>query len=246
MDKVSIIIPVYNAEKYIRETIENIKEQSYNNWEIILVDDGSYDKSVEIINEYISDKIKLIKLDKNSGPAKARNIGITNATGKYLCFQDADDLWKADKLEKQIKYMEDNHIAFSYTGYYYTDENANIIKHVHIQEELDYKEALKNTRILTISVMFNLEIIKKEEIYMDEIENEDIATWWRILKNGYKAYGIDEPLVLYRRGHKSLTSNKFKNALKRWKTYRNIENLSIIKSIYYFMYYTINGVIKRI
>jgi len=162
-DLVSIIIPVYNAEKYIKQTIETIKGQVYGNWEAVFVDDCSTDKSAEIIKKDVSNKIKLIKLNKNSGPAIARNIGIEVSEGKYVCFLDADDLWKKDKLEKQINFMKKKNCAFSYTSYYYIDdEGEKCSKKVEIPDTLNYKEALKNTRILTITAMFDMEKIKKD------------------------------------------------------------------------------------
>ena len=245
--KISIIIPVYNAEKYIEETIENIKKQTYQNYEIILIDDASTDKSVEKITPYLSENIKLIKLKQNSGPAVARNRGIQEATGRYICFQDADDLWHKQKLEKQLKFMEEKDCAFSYTAFEYTDESGITKgKKINVPKTLEYKEALKNTRILTIAVMFDTTKISKQQIYMPNVKSEDVATWWAILKKGYKAYGLNEALVYYRRGHKTLTSNKFTWQRNRWKLYRQTEKLSFIQSCYYFCHYMVNGIVKRI
>lgn len=119
---VTIIIPVYNAEKYIQETINTIKEQTYTRWEVIFIDDCSTDKSREIIKSNLSEKIKLIELKKHSGTANARNEGIKIAKGRYISFLDADDLWDKRKLEKQIKYMKDNNYYFTYTAFKYVDE----------------------------------------------------------------------------------------------------------------------------
>ena len=113
----SIIIPVYNAEKFIEETIITIKKQSYKNWEAIFVDDCSTDNSKNIIIKHLSTNIKLICLEKNSGTAIARNEGIKVSKGRFLCFLDADDLWDSNKIEKQLKFMKDNNYAFTYTSY---------------------------------------------------------------------------------------------------------------------------------
>jgi len=245
-DLVSIIIPVYNAEKYIKQTIETIKGQVYGNWEAVFVDDCSTDKSAEIIKKDVSNKIKLIKLNKNSGPAIARNIGIEVSEGKYVCFLDADDLWKKDKLEKQINFMKKKNCAFSYTSYYYIDdEGEKCSKKVEIPDTLNYKEALKNTRILTITAMFDMEKIKKDLLKMPDIELEDMATWWQILKKGYIAYGLNEPLAYYRKVKGSRGYNKVKSAKNRWKLYRKIEGLNIIKAAYYYVFYIINSIVKR-
>jgi glycosyltransferase involved in cell wall biosynthesis len=121
---VSIITPSYNSEKFIKDTIGSVLSQTYKNWEMIIVDDVSPDNSNEIIEEYCKkdSRIKLIKLAKNSGPAVARNRAIQEAKGRYIAFLDADDLWKSEKLEKQIKFMTDNDLAFTYSSYDLLDE----------------------------------------------------------------------------------------------------------------------------
>lgn len=244
---VSIIIPVYNAERYIKETIETIKNQTYKNWEAIFVDDCSTDNSKEIICKHLSTNIKLIQLKKHSGTAIARNEGIKIAKGKYLSFLDADDLWNNKKIEKQLNFMKKNEYGFTYTAYKYINkDNTKKSRTIRVQEKLKYEEALKNTRILTISVIINLEKIKREDCFMINVMNEDIATWWNILKKGNIAYGLNEPLVYYRRYKNSKTSSKLKNATYRWELYRKIEKLSLLKSIYYFMHYAFYGIVKRI
>lgn len=183
-DLISIVIPVYNAESFIAETIENILEQTYTNWELILIDDNSKDNSVKVIEEYVCDKIKLIKLFENTGPANARNIGIAQIKGNYLCFQDADDLWEKDKLRKQLEFMKKEQCAFSYTSFEYANKyGIGNGKQVHIQEKLEYKEALKDTRILTIAVMLDVNKIPEKLLYMPNEKSEDIAMWWNLLKN---------------------------------------------------------------
>lgn len=244
---VSIVIPVYNAEEYIAETIGTVEGQTYKNWEIIFVDDCSTDRSKEIIKSKLSKNMTLIELEKNSGTAVARNEGIKRAKGRYLSFLDADDLWDKQKIEKQLNFMNDNGYAFTYTAFKYINKN-NIkqSRKVNVQKSLEYKEALKNTRILSIAVMIDLNKIPKEKCFMIDVMNEDIATWWKILKSGYIAYGLNEVLVYYRRYNNSKTSSKIKNAKYRWELYRQVEKLSIIKSIYYFLHYIFYGIIKRI
>lgn len=243
-EKISIIIPIHNGEKYIKQTIDNILNQTYHNWELILIDDGSNDCSRDIINEYKSEKIRIFCLKENSGPAIARNVGLKNARGRYICFQDADDLWENDKLEKQIKFMQKNEYEFTYTGYKYIGKIRK--RKVSVPLKLSYKKALKNMKILTISVMIDTKKISKEFIKMPNVPCEDVATWWNILKKGFIAYGLNECLVLYRRTDKTLTSHKLRWSKNRWNLYRNVERLSFIKSLYYFICYAINGILKRI
>ena len=247
-EKVSIIIPVYNEEKWIRQTIENLKEQTYKKYEIILIDDGSTDKSKQIILEYTDDEnIRLISLEKNVGPAIARNEGLKIATGRFICFQDADDLWDKHKLEKQINFMKKNDCAFSYTAFKYLNDNKlKKDKIVNVPLVLDYKKALKDTRILTTSVMLDRNKINKELLQMPNVPAEDVATWWNILKNGFLAYGLDEVLVYYHITSNRLTSNKFKSAKNRWNVYRKVEGFNILQSLYYFSFYIFNAIRKRL
>ena len=243
---VSIIIPVYQAQEYIQETIETIKKQTYKNWEAIFIDDCSTDKSSEIIEKEISNKIRLIKLKQNKGPACARNKGLDLCNGRYICFLDADDLWAKDKIEKQVKFMKEKNCAFSYTSYYYiTSKGEKCSKKVEIPQKLNYKQALKDTRILTIGAMFDTNKISKDLIKMPDIELEDMATWWNVLKHGYTAYGLNEALAYYRKVKKSRGYNKIKSAINRWKLYRKYEKLSIIKTMYCHLFYIKNAIQKR-
>lgn len=246
---VSIVTPVYNAEKFISDTIESVQKQSYKNWELILVDDCSTDNSVKIIEEFAKtdNRIKLIKQNNNGGPALARNKGIEVSTGNYLCFIDADDLWDTEKLNKQVNFMMQNNCAFSFTGYEFANQyGVPNGKKVFIPNQINYKKALKNTTIWTSTVMFDLSKLSKETISMPDVKSEDTATWWKILKQIDYAYGLNEILSYYRRNPNSLSSNKF-SAIKRiWKLYRNVEHLNIFYSFYNFCFYAINAVKRRI
>ena len=178
---VSIIVPVYNSEKFINDTIQTVKEQMYKNWELLLVNDCSTDNSENIIKKYVKkdNRIKLINLEKNSGAAIARNTGIESAKGKYIAFLDADDLWKNEKLEKQIKFMEENNYDFTFTGYEFADESGNKLdKIVNVPRQLNYKQALKNTTIFTSTVIFNADNLGKDLISMPNVRRgQDTATW---------------------------------------------------------------------
>lgn len=248
-DLISIIIPVYNAEKFLKDTIGTVEEQTYRNWELIFVNDCSMDKSVEIIENAIKEnpKIRLIQLENNSGAAVARNIGIEDAKGKYIAFLDADDLWKKEKLDKQINFMKKNNYVFSYTGYEFADQNGfGNGKVVKVPKSITYKQALKNTTISTITVMFNVSVLGKELIKMPNVKSEDTATWWKILKKGYKAYGLNEELSYYRRTKGTLSANKLKGIKRIWNLYRKQEKLNILYSFYNFCFYAINAVRRRI
>lgn len=247
---VSIIVPVYNASIFIKETVNTCLNQTYENFELIFIDDCSTDESIKIINEYMKKdkRIKLAKNDKNSGAAITRNNGIKLATGKYISFLDADDLWDKTKLEKQIKFMQEKDCAFSYTSYEFADENGRPNgKKVIVPSLINYKKALKNTTIWTSTVMLDMSKLSKDDIYMPNVRRgQDTATWWKILKKIDKAYGLNEILSFYRRTNNSLSSNKIKALKRTWNLYRNVEHLNFCYSLYCFLFYCINAIKRRI
>lgn len=246
-DLVSIVVPVYNAGKYIEKTIQMVKEQTYTEWELILVDDCSKDDSVQKIQPFLSEKIRLIQKEKNEGAAEARNTGISHMQGRYLAFLDADDIWKKDKLEKELAFMKENDCAFCFTAYEFGDEEARGTgKIVHVPHTLTFKQALPRTIIFTTTVLFDTTKIERELLRMPNVPSEDTAMWWQILKAGYTAYGLNENLAIYRRPGKSLSSNKLV-ALKRiWFLYRKQAGLSVIQSAYYFVIWAFLAVWRRI
>lgn len=248
---VSIVIPVYNAEKYLNDTIESIQNQTYKNWEAIFVDDCSKDNSCSIIKKYMDQdkRIKLLKMKINNGnPSYPRNYGIKKSKGKFLCFIDADDRWDLNKLDTQVNFMLKNNIAFSFTSYEFADEGCNPIgKKVLAKKKITYKECLKNNIISTITVMFDLCKINKDLIYMPHIRYvEDTATWWNIMKNGFDAYGIENVFSYYRKVSGSNSSHKFRTLMSLWYLYRKKEKISLIKSIYYFTLKNINAIRRRV
>lgn len=247
---ISIVVPVYNAEKFLNDTIQTVLAQTYPNWELLLVDDCSSDGSVSIIKKFAAndDRIHLLRNEKNSGAALTRNKGIEEAKGTYLCFLDADDLWEKEKLEKQLKFMKENHCAFSYTSYEFADSNGIPNgKKVIAKKTLTYKQALKNNIISTITVMFDLNKLDKNLIKMPNISYvEDTATWWRILRKGYVAYGVSELYSYYRRVSNTNSSNKLKTQKFLWQVYRQEEQLCITYALYCLCWKNVHAVLRRV
>ena len=245
---VSIVVPVYNASKFLSETIQSVQTQTYHRWELLFVDDHSTDDSVKIIEkaQKKDKRIKLLRNSRNSGAALSRNRGIKVARGSYLAFLDADDLWEKNKLKKQLKFMEDNDCEFSFTSYEFADQKGSPNgKKVNVPATMTYKQALKNTTIWTVTVMLNMDKLKKDEVYMPNVGSEDTACWWKILKKVEYAYGLDDILSYYRRSEDTLSSNKLKAVRRTWNLYRNVEKLNLPKSLYNFSFYAINAVIRR-
>ncbi|MBR5389108.1 glycosyltransferase family 2 protein [Candidatus Saccharibacteria bacterium] len=245
---ISVVVPVHNAEEFIDETIRSILSQTFQDFELLLVDDKSTDSSVKTIESIDDKRIKLIKLKENSGAAVARNTGIKRAQGRYICFIDADDLWSKDKLKKQLDFMQKNDCAFSFTSYEFANANGNPNgKVVNVPETITYKQALKNTTIWTSTVMLDMSKLNKEQVYMPNVRRgQDTATWWKILKVVGKAYGLDYVLSIYRRPEHSLSSNKIQALKRTWNLYRNVEKFGIIRSFYYFTLYCINAIKRRV
>lgn len=244
--KVSIITPVYNSEKFIRETIVSVLNQTYDNWEMILIDDCSTDNSESIIKEYTNkdNRFRYIKLKENSGVANARNIGIGEAKGRFIAFLDSDDVWYKNKLETQVNYMINNNISFCFSAYEVIDENSKIInqKITPSKQIISYEDILKQNVIGCLTVIIDKNSIT--DLEMPKIRHEDFATWIKILKSGQKAYCIDEVLASYRKTQKSLSGNKIKSALWTWNIYRKYEKISLPKSLFYFSNYAIKSLLK--
>ena len=252
---VSIIVPVYNASAYIEETIAMVKAQTCENWELILVDDCSEDESRKWIERCMAleegngeeEKIRLIAKAVNEGAARARNTGIEAARGRYIAFLDADDVWMPDKLEKELAFMEKKQAAFVFSSYEFGDEQAKGTgKVVHVPHELTYEKALSRTVIFTSTVLLDAQKTGRELIRMPEVKSEDTATWWKLLRSGFTAYGLDEVLAIYRRPAKSLSSNKLEAIRRIWNLYRKQEKLSLCQSGYNLIFWALRATLRRI
>lgn len=248
---VSIIVPVYNAGIYIEETINSVCAQTYTEWELILVDDQSKDNTLAVVKSCLDakgdERIRLIEKKTNEGAAAARNTGIDAAKGRFIAFLDADDLWMPDKLEKELAFMQEKQAAFVFTAYEFGNENAlGTGKVVHVPEELTYRKALSRTVIFTTTVLFDSEKTGRDLIKMPMVKSEDTAAWWKILKSGITAYGLDEVLAVYRRPPSSLSSNKLEAVRRIWNLYRREEKLSLPYSCYNLFFWAVRATLRRL
>lgn len=242
---VSIITPSYNSARFIASTINSVIAQTAMSLEIIIVDDCSSDNSIEVIQSFIDrdTRIKFIKLEENSGAAVARNKAIEAASGRFIAFLDSDDLWDPEKLEKQIQFMLDKDIAFSYTAYEKIDESGVPFDIVNVPEKISYKQLLKTNVIGCLTAMYDVEKLGK--VYMPvNTKREDFATWLTILKKVDYAYGMTDVLAQYRVYASQSSAKKTKMAKENWRLYRDIEQLNLFKSAYYFSHYAVRGVLR--
>ncbi|MCM1181104.1 MAG: glycosyltransferase [Clostridium sp.] len=240
---VSVVMPAYNCEQYIKTAMESVLAQNVS-LELLVIEDHSADKTVECIQAFSGDeRVKYIQNERNLGVAQSRNKGIEMAKGKYIAFLDADDYWMQDKLAKQVSLMEKEQAVLSSTGRELIDENGNPKgKIIGIKEEISYKELLRGNVLNTSGVMVLASVARKYPMVQDHL-HEDYIMWLSILKEYGKAYGINEPLLKYRVMKGTKSGNKLKSAKMTYGVYRYM-GFGRMKSFYYFCFYAVNGVIK--
>ena len=244
---VSIITPCYNSEKFLDECISSVLNQTYQNWEMLIVDDNSSDNSSILIKSYSKkdERIKPLYLNDNIGAAMARNKAISKAKGKYLAFLDSDDVWLPKKLEVQTNFMKKNNCSFVFSSYSVISDDDKPKYTISVPETITYKKYLKNTIIGCLTVMLDKEKFKKIEM-PNLRSSHDMALWLNLLKQEKYAYGIAQDLAIYREHKSSNTSNKVRAIYDVWNVYRKHEKLNLFYSIYNFVFYAINAFRKRL
>ncbi|MGG7034890.1 MAG: glycosyltransferase family 2 protein [Flavobacterium sp.] len=246
MDLVSIITPSYNSEKYISDTVQSVLNQTHENWELIIVDDCSSDTTVAVIKEICESesRIKLFPLQKNIGPAKSRNIGIEHASGKYLTFLDADDLWFPEFIENSILNINKSGIPFVFSSYKRSNEKLEFVySDFIVPEKVTYTDILKTNSISCLTAFLDIERLGKKKM-PNILKRQDMGLWLQYLKEIPFALGIKEPRAIYRIRQNSLSRNK-KNLVKyQWQFYREVEKLNFFQTVYYMSHWMYNGFMK--
>lgn len=245
---VSVIMPCYNMAPFIADTISSVQAQTYPYWELIIVDDLSTDNTAKCIQALSANdpRIQLIIKPQHSGIADSRNQCLQKAQGSYIAFLDADDLWHPEKLERQLQFMQEHHIGFSYSSYDCIDEDGKPLgKTITAVANLDYNSYLHNTVIGCSTVMLDTALVGKVTV-PDFRTSEDTATWLLLLKKGIIAHAITTPLTSYRIRRKSASANKLKASIDLWKVYRQQEKLPLFKAMECFLSYAFNAVKKRL
>lgn len=238
---ISIVTPAFNAASFIGSAIESVQNQSYSNWEMLIVDDGSSDDTAGVVLHYSSQdaRIKLIS-QKNAGPAMARQAALDAAQGSFIAFLDSDDYWLPEKLSLQLDFMTRHDVAFTYTSFRRIDSTGHSVGHlVRIPSSLTYKQLLGNTAIATSTVLLNR--TKIGAFSMTRTFYDDFVLWLGILKLGHTALGLDKDLMRYRVVSQSVSRNKLRSMRMVWKTYRQIENLGLSASAVSFVSYAFNA-----
>ena len=241
----SVVMTVYNAEKYLRDTIESVLRQTEKNFELIIVNDCSTDSSEEIIKEYMSDeRIRYFKNKENLKVSKTRNFGVSKARADYVAFIDSDDIWLDNKLEKQLLHIKLTGAKICYSGYgFISDKGEMQGKVFNVPEKVSFKKLLKQNVITPSASIFAKELLLKYPFYADKV-HEDFVAFLQMLKNEkICAYGINDPLILYRLTVNSKSRNKVRAMFMTIKSYKEV-GLNFFERLFYLPFYIVNGLKK--
>ena len=241
--RVSVIMPGYNCEKYIGAAIGSVQNQTMGDWELIVVDDCSQDDTCRIVEELAASdaRIRLVRNEKNMGPAGSRNRGLDLAAGQFVALLDSDDLWRPEKLEKQLRLAEEKKADIVYCSYAIVDENgAKRCEDFIVPPQTDLEGMLVKSVISCSTVVLSRQLIQNHR-FPSEYYHEDYALWLRLLQCTGKAWGITEVLADYRVQSNSRAANKLRSARHRWAVYRKLLNMSLPRSVYYLTKYAMAG-----
>ena len=243
---VSVVMPSYNAEKYISEAIQSVIAQTYENWELLIIDDCSTDSTANIVKQFsdVDSRITLYSNPKNMGVALTRNKGMNLAKGSWIALLDSDDVWHKDKLEKQLVAAENTGADIIYCSYSLMDKNGEHLSDFIVPERTSYDDMLRKS-VLSCSTVLLRSSILSAHCFFTNYYHEDYVFWLELLKSGYTAVASPGILADSRIVDGSRSNDKLKSARNRWLIYREIEKLSLGKSVRVFAAYAFNGFIKH-
>ena len=244
-DLISIIMAAYNAEKTIKQAIGSVLKQTYSNFELLVINDCSSDETAEIVKKIAArdKRVRLLSNQRNIGVSYSRKRGLEEASGAWIAILDSDDEWVPQKLERQMSLQKRTNAKLLFTGSSFMDAEGNAINwYLHAPNEVTYPQLLKQNVISNSSALVRKDLYERYYVIDDRL-HEDFAIWLRILRDGEKAYGVDEPLLVYRVAKSSKSGNKFKAAKMNWRTYRYV-GLNLLAASYYECWYIINGLLK--
>lgn len=244
--KVSVVMPAYNMERYIGEAIRSVQNQTYSNWELLVVDDGSDDSTCDIVEQIaaVDGRIRLIRNEKNIGVAQTRNRGFELASGEYVALLDSDDLWREEKLERQISLAGETGVGIIYCSYAIIGETGEKVCGDFIVPVItNFEEALSKIVISCSTALLSRDVYKKYHFNKDYY-HEDLVFWLQILRDRVEVSGVTDVLADYRVHNGTRASNKIRTAINRWKVYRTYFKLSVVKSAWFFVKYAFLGVKK--
>lgn len=248
MPQVSVIMPLHNAEKYISEAINSVIAQTYNDWELIVVDDCSTDSSAAIVGDMAKHepRITLLHTSQPSGsPTLPRNIALKQARGRFIAFLDSDDIWMPEKLEEQLQLFEHDDVKIVFSYYRKMDNNGSLHNSIiHSPESINYHQLLRGNVIGNLTGIYDTK--KAGKHFFQNIGHEDYVFWLHILREGGVAVNTKKIHAAYRLTDDSVSRNKIRVLAWQWHIYRNIEHLSFLYASYCFICYAVKGIIKAV
>jgi hypothetical protein len=244
---VSIITPLYNGEKYLGETIESVLNQTYRDWEMIIINDGSTDDGLRVAMDYAADEPRIhVFSQENAGSAAARNNGIRRAKGRYIALLDADDLWEPWFLDQQLKLMEEKKCQHVYGAHKRIDGNGEEVLQPFIPpKKVTYTDMLYTCSITCLTGLYDT--VPFGKVYLHEefrSLRDDYIYWLEILRKCAVAYGNQGIVGSYRILDNSLTSRKWKMIRPQFRVYRDVEKLGVLRSIFYLCSWALHGMVK--
>lgn len=242
---VSVVMPAYNAEKYIDQAISSVISQTYTKWELLIIDDCSTDGTAKIAECFASQdsRIRLLRNSQNMGVARTRNRGFDIAKGEWIALLDSDDVWHKEKLEKQLAVASCTEADIVYCSYSLMDENAGHLSDFIVPETTSYNDMLKESVLSCSTVLLRRSILMQHR-FSAEYRHEDYVFWLELLRSGYRTAGSKDVLAKYRVAKGTRSNDKLKSARNRWLVYRKVEGLPLRKSVYAFVVYAFRGAVK--
>jgi teichuronic acid biosynthesis glycosyltransferase TuaG len=243
-ETVSVIIPVFNGERCIREALESVFSQTYTSLEILVVDDASTDGTLDILKQY-GERIRTIRMWPNHGVARARNTALECANGRYIAFLDSDDVWAPNKLQLQLDLLRDKGAAFCFTAYERMSDSGVLMNdRLPFQEKVTYRQLLRNTLIATSSVLLDRNLVGDFRMPLMR-SGQDYATWLQLLRHLDAAFGLPDSLMRYRVRKNSLSSGKWKSIAQVWYVQTRLEHISAVKAAFNTFCFCLNAFKKH-
>jgi len=250
---VSIVMPVFNCGQFLEESIGSVMEQTYTNWELIVVDDNSSDDSLRIAKRLVDgvrQNVIILENETNLGASESRNKALAHSSGRFIAYLDADDVWLSDKLRQQIDYMLSSGIAMCFTSYETIEEDGRHRNFVHIPKSMTYNDFLKNTITCSHTIVFDLNRVELALLMGNKPQAydypEDLATWLRVLRTGVTAHGLDVVLAKNRKRIRSRSANKFRAVRRTWNQYTKGEGMDVPHAAYCLFWQVFHAILKRI
>jgi teichuronic acid biosynthesis glycosyltransferase TuaG len=246
-NSVSVITPALNAERFIAETICSVQAQTHQDWELLVIDDGSTDGTVDAVSDAArhDGRIRLLRSEGHRGIAPARNLALRNAAGRFVAFLDSDDLWDATKLERQVAFMNERESVFSFSGYRLITEAGRMLGRARAPSAaIGYRDMLRGQRVGCLTVMLDGSRLGALQFPLFP-KASDLALWLIILADGHVAHGLDEELATYRVVSKSVSRNKIKYVGRVWDIYR-AQPLPTVDLAFLYAQYALTGFVKHV